>query len=264
MRNPIRNTDLNRLVRVLDGYTAGHFTLPGAVVRAETALRNLQAVEVNIPDADAAFFEVVDATLAAAADGKRLPPVTSLLKTRAAAAEATAHRDVLIRCLTSAEDQLVQSIRSNADAIITKHLAPVIAEIMAEAAEAARNAEGDGDRVTLLHGSQANVAAWRTLEVLAERYRAVREVRRVLATGVKHDDPALFTELRAGLRAVWPRAGTATAGPAPWPDAPSARLRWLATCGHEVWLPTEAQRDQAWLAAYGDDAQQAQAKRLVG
>jgi len=158
----------------------------------------------------------------------------------------------------------VQCIRSSADDIIVEHLAPVIAEIMAEAAEAARNAEGDGDRATLLHGSEGNVAAWRTLEVLAERYRAVREVRLVLATGVKHDDPALFTELRDGLRTVWPRAGTAFSGPPPWPEAPSARLRWLATCGHEVWLPTEAQRDQAWLAAYGDDAQQAQAQRLVG
>ena len=103
-----------------------------------------------------------------------------------------------------------------------------------------------------------------TLAGEVERYRAVREVRRVLATGVKHDDLALFTEIRDGLRSVWPRAGTATAGPPPWPEAPSARLRWLATCGQTVWLPTGAQRDQAWLAAYGDDAQQAQAQRLVG
>ena len=231
MRNPIRNTDLNRLGHVLDGYTAGHYTLPAGVVRAETALRNLQAVEVNIPDADAAFYQLVDATLAAAADGKLLPPVTPLLKTRAATAEATAQRDVLIRCLTSAEDHLVQSIRSNADAIVTKHLAPVIAEIMAEAAEAARNAEGDGDRATLLHGSETNVAAWRTLEALAERYRAVREVRQVLATAsstttTPHCSPRSATDYAASGQGPGPRPPAHHPGPrlrqpgcAGWPPA---------------------------------------------
>ncbi len=238
-------------------------TLPAEAVSAETTLRNLQDVEVTIPDATAAFYQLVDATLAAAADGKPLPPPATLLKTRAAAAAATAAREVLLTSLTMAEDRLVSSIRSNADAIITAHLAPAVTEVMAEAAEAARHAEGDGDRETLLHGDAANVAAWRTLEELAVRYAAIREARRVLATGVQHDVSELFSEFRDGLRAVWPGVGTPFAGARPWPEGQAARLRWLATCGHEVWLPTEAERDQAWLATYGD-GQKSQAGQLAG
>lgn len=264
MRNPIRNTDLNRLGRVLDAHAAGHFTLPAGVTRAQTALARLQAVDdVVIPNAHAARWQLIDATVAAAEAGRGLPAVAAVAKMRAAAAEAELRRDVLVEAMTAAENALVSAIRSTAETTITAHAAPALDKVMTQAKHAARLAEGDGDRADLLRSSPASIDAWRKLEELSQRYVALREVRTALGTGVTHDVDGLFTEFRAGLRVVWPNARAMGAGSPPWPDAPAARLRWLATCGHEVWLPTDAQRDQAWLDTYGHPTQQAVPRELI-
>ncbi len=264
MRNPVRNPDLNRLGRVLDAHAAGILTLPDDVTRAQTALGRLQAVEeVVIPNADDARYQLINATVAAAEAGKPLPAVAPVLKMRAAAAEAELRRAVLVEAMTAAENALLYTILSNAETIITAHAAPAIDKVMTSAKYAARLAEGDGDRADLLRGSPASIDAWRKLEELSQRYVALREVRNTLATGVTHDVDGLFTEFREGVRVVWPNARAMGAGEAPWPDAPAACLRWLATCGHEVWLPTDAQRDQAWRDAYGHPTQQAVPRELV-
>lgn len=264
MRNPVRNPDLNRLGRVLDAHAAGYLTLPDDVTRAQTALARLQAVDdVVIPNANDARYQLIDATVAAAEAGKPLPSVAPVLKMRAAAAEAELRRDVLVAAMTAAENALVSAIRSNAEAIITAHAAPTLDKVMTQAKLAARLAEGDGDRADLLRGSPASIDAWRKLEELSQRYVALREVRTTLATGVAHDVDGLFNEFPEGLRVVWPNARAMGAGEAPWPDAPAARLRWLATCGHAVWLPTDDQRDQAWSDAYGHPTQQAVPRELI-
>jgi len=264
MRNPVRNPDLSRLGRVLDAHTAGTLTLPDDVTRAQTALARLQAVEqVLIPNADDARYQLIDATVAAAEAGKPLPGVAPLLKMRAAAAEAELRRDVLVEAMTAAENALVSAIRSNAETIITAHAAPALDNVMTQAKLAARLAEGDGDRADLLRGSPTSIDAWRKLEELSQRYVALRELRTTLATGVTHDLDGLFNEFPEGVRVVWPNARAMGAGEAPWPSAPAARLRWLATCGHEVWLATDAQRDQAWLDTYGHPPERAVPRELI-
>lgn len=264
MKNPTRNIDLNRLGHVLNAHAAGYMTLPDTVTRAQTVLRNLQAVDdVAVPDADAARSQLIDATIAAAQDGKPLPSVAPVLKMRALAAEAQLRRDVVVEALTVAENAVVLAIQSNAEVIITGHAAPALDKLLAEAKVAARLAEGDGDRASLLRGSPDSIAAWRRLEDLSQRYVALQAVRAALATGVTYDTQALFTEFREGVRCVWPHAAAMGAGKPPWPDAPAARLRWLVTCGHEVWMPTDSQRDAAWIAAYGDESQRQVARELV-
>jgi hypothetical protein len=76
--------------------------------------------------------------------------------------------------------------------------------------------------------------------------------------GGQHGQHAEFYE---GVRAVWPTAGTSFQGDPPWPTSPAARLKWLATCGHRIWLPTGAQRADRWLEVHGDVAQQRRAQR---
>lgn len=257
---PLRNPELNKLSKLFAAADDGTLTLPDEVTQARLTVTQLQSVVIQRPDEGAAHQQAVDDAIAAASAGKPFPTPSGLLKARAAAAEADAQRVIHTAALESAQQILVSSILGNMERILTEHARPALTKVLAKATTAAAKATGDGDRVSLLNGTPANMAAWRDLEALSSRYQALRAVQRILTPNLSHDVDGLFFEFRDGLRSLW---SSAPHGSPPWPETPSARLRWLTTCGAELWLPTGEERDRAWLDVYGNDLQKSQARALA-
>lgn len=255
-----RNPELARFGRVFEAADAGAMTLPKAVTQARLTLATLQTVTIDRPDEGAAHAEAVHAALEAAAKGKTPGSPTVWLDARAKVAEADNRHLILNAATERAADALITAVMANADRIITEHADPAITDVLGKARAAATKATGDGDRASLLQGTPASMAAWRTLEELATRYALLRAVQRPLTLTMTYDTEGQFAEFRRGVRTVW---ASAPRGQAPWPETPAARLRWLATMPAELWMPTGEQRDAAWLDAYGSDEQKANARLLV-
>jgi hypothetical protein len=129
-------------------------------------------------------------------------------------------------------------------------------------------ATSNGERDDLLAGESNSITAWRRMRELATQYSHLRNVQRVLQGEVTYDPDGQYSEFYDGVRAVWPTAGTSFHGEPPWPTSPAARLKWLATSGHRIWLPTAAQRADRWLkytaTSSSSDERSAGAGRCAG
>ncbi|MGI8578528.1 MAG: hypothetical protein ACR2KG_11605 [Nocardioidaceae bacterium] len=159
--------------------------------------------------------------------------------------------------MSDAVDRFEAHIECGRDAIIREHLAPALQDVITQAAEAATEAEGSGERDELLDGPESSLRAWQRLEALAKRYDRLRTAQDRLSQDVATLDwsPVLFTEFYNGRRSVQPRFATAAEARPQWPTtSAAARLRWIVADwdAHPVWMPTPGERSVRWQDTYGD------------
>jgi cell division septum initiation protein DivIVA len=256
--------ELSRLAPVFDAAEHGVTELPELVVEAVRTLERLQAAPLPDELSEAKAFEQdVDAQLTAAAASESLPQPAALMKARRAAETLRAVQQVRAVAIERAASALVAAVHSHAEAILASAAAEL--DPMLDAArKASAKAPGDGSREALLAGGTKAIDTERDLERLAQRYRRLRSVRRVLEGTGTYDVDGEFTESRNGLGTVWPGWNSSSGGEPPWPQAPAARLRWLAESGHAVWLPSAEERSARWTEVRGDvDQQRREQQRLL-
>lgn len=230
---------------------AGAYTLPDVVrdaldrrclvIDARTAIATAPSTPTKL------LARVRDATAA----GTPLPAERDLdsiakeLGRDAARAAYVAQLDLVI---DQARLALRDTIAEHAETIIVEHLRTALDETVADAQRCVDALDGHGfDPADLLTAPDDVRAARVQLDTITGRYRTIRSGRAAL-NRVGHVDVCAFDE--AGEFAeMADDEGTRRA----WGDEPSdatERLYFLLTHGARLWLPTAAERDEAWAAAH--------------
>ena len=249
------------------GADAGHYTLPAAVLDALQVVRALEQFQSEQSDATApaAREALADAIVAAARAGRPLPSGAVYLKAEEADRAAEARASVLAEVIERRTMALATVTSGNALTIITDHLAPALSETLEEArpAVAALEPFDMSGPERMVNAADDVRASYAVLCDLAERYRAIRAARNVYRDELKpdYDTAGEFGELR-NLAAVHPEFRRPQV-PKPWPADPTARLAWLVSSPAKPWMPTPAEQDEMWLAAYGDAAKERAARTLA-
>lgn len=255
------DSSLAPLVKLLDYYDSGYFSLPDAVVEARHAAERLEAFAATIPnpDADAERAQLVESLADAARSGDKWPSAAPVVKAIAAAAQA----DELRRAANEALDRLTNTLAgtlSDADAIITDHMRPAHDDAIATArAAVAAITNADADPLDVLRATAVTVRSdlqqpRHDLDRARQVYAACIDARSrlVTASGGQRHDTGEFTWAE-NLGDVWPGHKMYMARP-PWPtDNPSAYFLWLLAAPVKLWMPTIDEADTAWHAAHAAD-----------
>ncbi|TXS16044.1 hypothetical protein EAO71_35265 [Streptomyces sp. ms191] len=236
------------------GHDAGHYSLPGDVLKARETYRSLEAMPWPKPPQNAweTVQAVAVATVDALHDGTKLPDIALIEQARQAERVYADALDMMDLCFSTAVQRARDTLRGQALAIITDHLRP--------AHDATWQAYTDAHRVLLEHGeteprrllsapSKVRKAS-DTCDLMANRYEAISAARSDLAMrcGLRStDDP---TGKYAAIRNYHELHPTrwATAKPA-WHGLPARRyLDWMADHGGQLWMPTPDEQTEAALA----------------
>ena len=259
------------LTRLVDAADAGAYTLPEPVTAAHTRWRALTGRTIPTPTP----YTEATAAQALLDDPDRDPhDLAGAVHTATdAQAVATTARTVLRKAVDLAADAAVTVAADHADDIITRHLAPAHDRLLDRARDAAGKLDGHGldtAQLALPTTPQAARKAYADLGDLARQRAAILAARgwtqRLTYGQPQHDEGHLFASLRKPLAVLdWTeRERIPTALALAIPDDPTAALLWLVTTAApaEPWLPSIAQRDQAWQDAFGDLVRRVQANRF--
>ncbi|MEU8528516.1 hypothetical protein AB0C77_23455 [Streptomyces sp. NPDC048629] len=172
---------------------------------------------------------------------------------------------VLKQADTLTERLLAAKAWGNAAVLLVDHVQPAmdafLAQLTADLKTAGRHADQPGVTVDMLDESDDVRAAIVRLHGALVPYghlRASWEILRRVPTGALHDQLGLRSPLAevGNLPAIVPDWDAAFHGRKPWPW-PSAvfhvRMKWLLSHGAVVWVPTEAEHEDAWRH-YNPDA----------
>lgn len=241
---------------------AGVHDLPPEIVASHKALKRLdaelQAHSQTAPDPIAAETQTVAAIRKAASTGKPLPAVAVVRETREAHADHEQARRLLAQAREATAADLSGLIQSQAEAIVIDYLRPVHDQLVRDLEAAAAVLPAAPTVDALMRADDTMRAAWLSLDsVVAKRARLVDTAGRLTRlVPVEHDHAGEFSYLRNGLRSIWPEYQVGLKPP--WSNTDD-RLTLLALIRHggELWLPTSRERDEAWLAVYGEKLEQA-------
>jgi hypothetical protein len=258
-----RTTVLDRLMAARE--PAG-FTLPTAV---EDAWRTYQTVQaMSVPPAPTLVHpqDAADQLVDAVHAGQDVDPLALSQETarnRAAAHDVDGAQDLLNTAAGVAANRCTALVAAAADEIITEHLRLVFTALLDEARKvsialggyditehrALRSApprvRAAADRADQLAGQRTLLTeAWGWVNMLSERQP-------------ENDDAGMFATFRLPYK-LWP-GWTPAERPRPigWPEDMTARTLWLAGPGAvaEPWMPTSAERDEAWASVYAETVQ---------
>ncbi len=255
-----RNKEYNRAAGIFAGYDAGHYTLPAGLLAHRDGIARIKAAHALAnKEAFAADPGAVRSRLARmipdAARKGDLPKgwVADLRAAQDTQVRAGTEAAVLDEALGLAENQLVRAVDDLADEVITGHLRPVLADILAKIRKATQSA-GDvpWEMPRLLARAPKNVRdAFASVEEEAERYSVIRRAQftcHLVTAAVEEDAWFLMSEIR-NLPLLWPQyASRVPAIAPPWPKDGNARMVWLTRPEVEVWMPTTVDLNDAYMS----------------
>lgn len=253
----MRSPEYNKLVAVLSGADQGYYSLPAAVVDARVALARLQAAAPPVPSVTpgSAARALTTALLAAAGTPKpSWPSADAVVEERRAEEASAAWRAAHQQAEEIAAGAVVALVFDLADELLTEHLRPALTEVLAAVGEqtAAFAPVAEFTDAQLLAAESKYRDAALAIDREIQRLDAVRRAQGVLSGGrCVQDVDGAFSELSNPLE-VWGArwGGRHQHAYVPWPTGPRQRLAWLASSNAKPWMPTPAERDQAWAAAF--------------
>ncbi|MGH3484342.1 MAG: hypothetical protein ACRDPQ_14040 [Nocardioidaceae bacterium] len=203
---------------------------------------------------------MLEALIQAAIDGDELPDVGMSLVQNRAADEA---ERATTRIVSMALDTLAGRVRAygsaHGDQLVTESLRPAFEKCVAEHAKSygIMREHGELDHGRLLGAPQKVRVAALTEATTVETWTAIQTARDDLhRVGYKpeQDVEGEFLTVKVGAqRRHSNRLAHGSKTPPPWPtDGVLAFLRWVADNGAELWMPTRAEQDAAFDAAYGE------------
>jgi hypothetical protein len=257
MSTPYRQSDLRKLSALFDAVDNGTMTLPADITGLRAAHASVvdQLATLTAPTSPGNLSTLTDRIVRGAADSAPLPKVADI-------ADAVAQRqatEMLANAARNAaqylEEKLPGAIGSAADEIIEVHLAPVLATALGDLHRVAAVLAGQDLDPAILLVSPAKVREARVeLDSIVARIAQVRRVQQVLEPhlDVALDVDGIFAEM-SNRTDVWP-ISQAIGGRnlPPWPQTEPHRTLWLVEHGAQLWMPTGAQRDEAYRAALPD------------
>jgi len=158
---------------------------------------------------------------------------------------------VLTLALKFAEDDLTRTVVAEADAFITDHLAPALAEVVETVRATAPTLDGLDlrDPATLSRASEPVRAAYDATLAASERLFAIRQGQQALGRLRGGGSSLGLDEEIANIGTIWPGWNklrfNGVPAKAPWgTDRPSA-LVWFVNHDAELWVPTAEQAAEA-------------------
>lgn len=265
--------ETSALTAVIDGAKVGGYTLPTELTDAWRTRQRLRTTTIELPPG--ADVETVAARVVAAAAGGAdvdvLEQARALDEGLAARQHADRAQGILSRAIEQADDAATDLASNLTETIITKHLAPAMAELLEEARKVAADLAGQPLSAHELLKAPTKVRnAYLRLPEMVERHRALLDARRrtnvVGHRQARHDVRDLFATFENPM-AFFPRWKPPAQIPRlPFPEEPQMSLLWLASDSAAQaagpWLPTIEQQDAAWWGRFGE-AQQRQAANHV-
>jgi hypothetical protein len=244
-------------------HAAGLYDLPTELIEARAGLLRLDeaaaAAQAETRDIAAEQRRLIDATHSAAVAGKTWPDVSSIEKTRAAEVARSDRVQILQTAREELAGALNATIAMQASTVISDYLRPKHDEAVKRFRDLADLVPHDASADQLVGAPEKTRKAWLNLDDAVLDYARVSSAasRLIRLAPPQHDERDEFASMR-NLTEIWP----AWAGPTwqpkapPWPtDDDRRRVLWLVSHGADLWLPTAAERDQAWLAKYGQEVE---------
>lgn len=240
-----RNHALRRLGNVTSGALAGHYTLPTRVVDALAAVDRLLAEQERVAaqahqNAPAVLLaQVKDA----ARTGKKFPAADRVVVAEQERQARELYRTALSHAVDDLENAAEGAFTGCADELITDHLRPALAEVMAEVADVAEKLRPYGlEHHRLLDAPDDARKARGRLDALTERYRAIRAAQSAIGSLLAPLTPE--ASRTSEVRNVAELTAGYNPGKVPWPTEDlAAKLVWFVTNGADVWVATHAERD---------------------
>jgi hypothetical protein len=241
--------------------------LPAELLSAHQAVERLGAEVVASrtarPDLAAVERKVTDGYLTAARNGKAWPDVATIREARTAVGDHDLRSQVLDRAQTEASAELLGLIHDHADAIITNCLRPAFDRLVAAFTVAASVLPESPSVDALMRASDKVRKTWLSLDDDVHKHARITStaVRLTRLNPPVHDVEGEFASL-LNVRDIWPDYGVGRTPPWENTDPRLTRLS-IIRAGGQMWLPTPAERDAAWLAKHGERVEQVKANRFA-
>ncbi len=260
------------LAKLIDSAEAGGYTLPAKLLDAWRTYQRVKALDV--PTRETLSPEAAAARIVSTVAAAESPDVTGLARELANARledEADEHaRGILARASDQAGEAAITVAYDLTETIISKHLAPALAEAFARTREAAAALDGYGLDLHRLMTAPAKVRnAYADLPALAAKRQTIltasKSANAVGNREPQRDTTGLFADFRKPLTFFPTWRHPARIPAIPFPADQIERLLWFvgdAATAAEPWLPTMAERDAAWEAQFGDE-ERARATRNI-
>ncbi|MFB7781515.1 hypothetical protein ACFC1D_02220 [Streptomyces vinaceus] len=240
---------------LFDGYDAGAFTLPEALVRARETHRKIHAQPYPAPPErpgvviERLMQEVVDAVH----NDTDLPDLTQVQAARVAEQTYQDALDITAGCEIIAADRIRSQLREHGLAVIKDHLKPAHAETWTgfKAAWQTLKEHGDTEPRHLLSAPAKVRKASDTCDQLAERYGRITAARTALTIFgfTCPDDPRGKYEQIRNYHELHP--SRMAIGRTPWHGLSTRQfLGWHVEHGGQLWMPTpDEQKERVWAEA---------------
>ena len=233
------------------GRDAGHYTLPGDVLKARDT--HAKAVAMPYPKPPRNSWETVgdiaQATADALRDGTKLPDVNAIEQARQAERIYQDALDMMNEVLSITGKRVRTALTAHSLPTITDHLRPALDETWTTYKDAYRTLVeyGQTDKRLLLSAPAKVRKASDTCDLMAERYEAIARARADLwiTLGVRcEDDPnGKYTHIRNYHQlhqTRWANARTA------WHGLTTRQfLDYMAAHAGQLWMPTPDEQAQA-------------------
>lgn len=261
----MRNDPLTRWAELFNDADDGLFTLPVEITTMRTVVLALDAERDRVaddrPDPVKARADLTCAYLAAAAGQQDWPDASAVLEVERAAQAHTVRSTTLDAARVTAAGDLMGAVDDLAEQLITEHLRPAFAAALTDLRAASEVLPEDPSGDVLLRAPDKVRKAWLNLDDVTSRLlRARRHAERLgRLRPVRQDEAGEFAAMR-NLRQVWPLYQPGRVPP--WPsESPRAALLWQVRNGCDLWLPTSAERDAAWLEQHGENVERTRRAR---
>lgn len=270
---PARNARYALTRPLFDLAAEGRFTLPADLLAWRSGIDDLRVRlqdaqnRATLADPGGVQSQLANALPGWAAEGK-VPDgwVADLLAAQDEQARAMAEATILDDAVSRAESAMVRLVVDAADEVLTKHLRPVLADVVAKVRKATDGVSVPWDQPSRLARADAKVrAAYAVVEDANVVYEAIRRAQgqlQLLTADAEPDAYGAYNELR-NIDEVFPnRAWSRSA--VPWPTHPLARLVWVCTPPREPWMPTGSEVMARWLDEQRKKANQPRVSTLPG
>lgn len=248
---------------IFEGYDAGAYTLPDAVVKARETHRKVHAQPYPQPPEQAGLVieRLIDEVVDALHNGTDLPDLTQIQAARIAEQTHQDAIDLVAGCEIRAAERARRALHAHGMAIITDHLKPAHAETWTGFKAAWRTLQeyGQTEPRHLLAAPPKVRKASDTCDQLAERYTRITAARTALTTlGFNcPDDPrGKYAQIRNYHQLSPSRMAI---GRPPWIGL-SVRhfLGWHTENAGDLWMPTpDEQKAALWAEAEANPVKRA-------